>query len=88
MLLVELLNINLNAFLLLHSQLEQRQWRGILDLNPGDFISSNSRFIHMRNSVLLAMDSIATRGLDITAVDHVIHYQIPRPADTYIRRNG
>src|SRR5271156_6000560 len=42
--------------------------------------------MHTPNSVLLATD-IAARGLDITAVDHVIHFQIPRSADTYIHRN-
>ncbi|KAF8814834.1 P-loop containing nucleoside triphosphate hydrolase protein, partial [Phlegmacium glaucopus] len=71
--LVELLNIN--AFPL-HSQLEQRQRLKNLD-----------RFMHTANSVLLATD-IAARGLDITGVDHVIHFQIPRSADTYIHRNG
>jgi len=45
------------------------------------------RFKTTPNSVLLATD-IAARGLDITAVDHVIHYQIPRSADSYIHRNG
>jgi len=39
------------------------------------------------NAVLLATD-IAARGLDIPAVDHVIHFQIPRTADTYIHRSG
>jgi superfamily II DNA/RNA helicase len=39
------------------------------------------------NSVLLATD-IAARGLDIPAVDHVVHFQIPRSADTYIHRSG
>ena len=43
--------------------------------------------MHTPNSVLLATD-IAARGLDITGVDHVIHFQIPRSADTYIHRNG
>lgn len=45
------------------------------------------RFKNTTNSVLLATD-IAARGLDIPAVDHVIHFQIPRSADTYIHRNG
>ncbi|PPQ66809.1 hypothetical protein CVT26_009656 [Gymnopilus dilepis] len=71
--LVELLNIK--AFPL-HSQLEQRQRLKNLD-----------RFTKTPNSVLLATD-IAARGLDIPAVDHVIHFQIPRTADTYIHRNG
>ncbi|KAF7325815.1 ATP-dependent RNA helicase MAK5 [Mycena kentingensis (nom. inval.)] len=71
--LTELLNIK--AFPL-HSQLEQRQRLKNLD-----------RFKSTPNSVLLATD-IAARGLDIAAVDHVIHYQIPRSADAYVHRNG
>lgn len=71
--LTELLNIK--AFPL-HSQLEQRQRLKNLD-----------RFKSTPNSVLLATD-IAARGLDIPAVDHVIHYQIPRTADAYVHRNG
>ncbi|KAM6503417.1 ATP-dependent RNA helicase [Amanita muscaria] len=71
--LTELLNIK--AFPL-HSQLEQRQRLKNLD-----------RFKLIENSVLLATD-IAARGLDIPAVDHVIHYQVPRTADAYIHRNG
>ncbi|KAJ7598923.1 ATP-dependent RNA helicase [Mycena floridula] len=71
--LTELLNVK--AFPL-HSQLEQRQRLKNLD-----------RFKNTPNSLLLATD-IAARGLDIAAVDHVIHYQIPRSADTYIHRNG
>ncbi|KAH0581449.1 hypothetical protein H2248_012530 [Termitomyces sp. 'cryptogamus'] len=71
--LMELLNIK--AFPL-HSQLEQRQRLKNLD-----------RFANTPNSVLLATD-IAARGLDIPAVDHVIHYQIPRSADAYVHRNG
>ncbi|GLB42109.1 putative major facilitator superfamily protein [Lyophyllum shimeji] len=71
--LTELLNIK--AFPL-HSQLEQRQRLKNLD-----------RFSNTPNSVLLATD-IAARGLDIPAVDHVIHFQIPRSADAYVHRNG
>ncbi|EPQ52206.1 DEAD-domain-containing protein [Gloeophyllum trabeum ATCC 11539] len=71
--LMELLNVK--AFPL-HSQLEQRQRLKNLD-----------RFKSTQNSVLLATD-IAARGLDIPAVDHVIHYQIPRSADVYVHRNG
>ncbi|EGO03781.1 hypothetical protein SERLA73DRAFT_46424 [Serpula lacrymans var. lacrymans S7.3] len=71
--LMDLLNVKVFP---LHSQLEQRQRLKNLD-----------RFKSTPNSVLLATD-IAARGLDIPAVDHVIHYQIPRSADTFIHRNG
>ncbi|KAI5122092.1 hypothetical protein M0805_002214 [Coniferiporia weirii] len=67
--------LELNAFPL-HSQLQQRQRLKNLD-----------RFKSTPHSVLLATD-VAARGLDIPAVDHVIHYQIPRSADVYIHRNG
>ncbi|KAI0676448.1 DEAD-domain-containing protein [Trametes maxima] len=60
----------------LHSQLEQRQRLKNLD-----------RFKSTPNAVLLATD-IAARGLDIPAVDHVVHYQVPRTADAYVHRNG
>ncbi|KAH9899306.1 DEAD-domain-containing protein [Cubamyces lactineus] len=71
--LLELLGIH--AFPL-HSQLEQRQRLKNLD-----------RFKSMPGAVLLATD-IAARGLDIPAVDHVVHYQAPRTADAYVHRNG
>jgi len=60
----------------LHSQLEQRQRLKNLD-----------RFKSTPRSVLLATD-IAARGLDVPAVDHVVHYQAPRAADAYVHRNG
>lgn len=60
----------------LHSQLEQRQRLKNLD-----------RFKSASDGVLVATD-VAARGLDIPAVDHVIHYQVPRTADAYVHRNG
>ncbi|OSD01508.1 DEAD-domain-containing protein [Trametes coccinea BRFM310] len=71
--LMELLDIHAYP---LHSQLEQRQRLKNLD-----------RFKSTPNAVLLATD-IAARGLDIPAVDHVVHYQAPRTADAYVHRNG
>ncbi|KAF8527117.1 P-loop containing nucleoside triphosphate hydrolase protein [Gautieria morchelliformis] len=60
----------------LHSGLQQKQRLKNLD-----------RFKSTSNSVLLATD-VAARGLDVIAVDHVIHYQVPRSADAYVHRNG
>ena len=71
--LLELLELKVYT---LHSQLEQKQR-----------LKNLERFKSTPNSVLLATD-IAARGLDIPSVDHVIHYQIPRSADTYVHRNG
>jgi len=76
----------------LHSQLEQRQRLKNLDrfVIRQDSCSSQINFCSFKtipNAVLLATD-IAARGLDIPAVDHVIHFQIPRTADAYIHRSG
>jgi ATP-dependent RNA helicase DDX24/MAK5 len=70
-----LTNLDVSAYPL-HAQLEQRQRLKNLD-----------RFKSATNSVLLATD-VAARGLDIPAVDHVIHFQLPRTADAYVHRNG
>jgi ATP-dependent RNA helicase DDX24/MAK5 len=38
-------------------------------------------------SILIATD-VAARGLDIPGVDLVVHYHVPRAADTYVHRSG
>lgn len=60
----------------LHSGMQQRARLKALD-----------RFREANFMALLATD-VAARGLDIPAVEHVIHYQLPRTADTYIHRSG
>lgn len=66
----------------LHSQLQQKQRLKSMDR----FRASRQPAIG-GSAVLLATD-VAARGLDITAVDHVVHFQIPRTADTYVHRCG
>lgn len=39
------------------------------------------------SSILVATD-VAARGLDIKGIDFVIHYHVPRTADTYVHRSG
>jgi ATP-dependent RNA helicase DDX24/MAK5 len=51
------------------------------------FSHSGDSFKSSDNMVMLATD-VAARGLDVPAVDHVVHYQLPRTADTYIHRSG
>lgn len=66
----------------LHSQLQQKQ-----RLKNMDRFKSNKQPSIGASAVLLATD-VAARGLDIPAVDHVVHFQIPRTADTYVHRSG
>lgn len=60
----------------LHAEMQQKQR-----------IKNLERFRDNENAILIATD-VAARGLDIPLVDLVIHYQIPRHADTYIHRAG
>ncbi|KDN39330.1 P-loop containing nucleoside triphosphate hydrolase protein [Tilletiaria anomala UBC 951] len=71
----------------LHSNLQQRQRLRNLDNFRSANLSSSNSGAGKGSAVLLATD-IAARGLDIPAVDHVVHYQIPRSADTYVHRSG
>lgn len=70
-----LANLNLTA-LPLHSQMAQKAR-----------LRSLERFKASRNAILIATD-VAARGLDIKEVDQVLHYHVPRAADTYIHRSG
>ncbi len=60
--LLELLQVPCFA---LHSSMQQRQRRKNLDRLRG------------KECILIATD-IAARGLDVPAVQHVIHYQLPK----------
>ncbi|RFU81257.1 atp-dependent rna helicase mak5 [Trichoderma arundinaceum] len=68
-------NLGLSA-LPLHSQMIQKAR-----------LRSIERFTAASNSILVATD-VAARGLDIKEVDQVLHYHVPRQADTYIHRSG
>lgn len=50
-------------------------------------LRSLERFKATDNGILVATD-VAARGLDIPHVDHVVHYNLPRTADTYVHRSG
>ncbi len=41
---------------------------------------SPSRFTSSKSGVLVASD-VAARGLDLPAVEHIIHYQVPRNSE-------
>jgi ATP-dependent RNA helicase DDX24/MAK5 len=57
------------------------------DLQQKQRLKNLERFAASENALLVASD-VAARGLDIPAVDHVIHYQMPRSLDIYIHRSG
>ncbi|KAG9380190.1 SrmB Superfamily II DNA and RNA helicase [Pyrenophora tritici-repentis] len=50
-------------------------------------LRSIERFKERPGSILVATD-VAARGLDIPRVELVIHYHLPRAADTYVHRSG
>ncbi|RMZ68744.1 hypothetical protein GMOD_00002571 [Pyrenophora seminiperda CCB06] len=50
-------------------------------------LRSIERFKERPGSILVATD-VAARGLDIPNVELVIHYHLPRAADTYVHRSG
>jgi ATP-dependent RNA helicase DDX24/MAK5 len=50
-------------------------------------LRSIERFKERPGSILVATD-VAARGLDISKVELVIHYHLPRAADTYVHRSG
>ncbi|XP_064083303.1 ATP-dependent RNA helicase DDX24-like [Macrobrachium nipponense] len=50
-------------------------------------LKSLEKFSSSSVALLLATD-VAARGLDIPNIQHVIHYQTPRTAETYIHRSG
>jgi ATP-dependent RNA helicase DDX24/MAK5 len=68
-------NLDLPA-LPLHSQMPQKAR-----------LRSIERFTERPGSILVATD-VAARGLDIPGVELIIHYHLPRAADTYVHRSG
>ena len=57
------------------------------DLNQRQRESTLSRFRSKRFNILIATD-VASRGLDIATVSHIINYDIPDDAETYFHRIG
>lgn len=48
---------------------------------------NTARFKEKTNAILVATD-VAARGLDISGIEHVLHYQIPRTSESYVHRSG
>lgn len=68
----------------IHSSMIQKQ-----RLRALERFSRNSEMAKKqgKSSVLIASD-VAARGLDIDNIQHVVHYHLPRTADTYVHRSG
>jgi ATP-dependent RNA helicase DDX24/MAK5 len=76
-------NLNIVA-LPLHSQMPQKARLRSLERFAD---ATSSAALKTSTSVLVATD-VAARGLDIPEVDMVLHYHVPRAADTYVHRSG
>ncbi|KAK0558237.1 ATP-dependent RNA helicase [Tilletia horrida] len=83
----------------LHSQLQQKQrlknldrFRAVnlsqTDANANANANAKTGAGKMPASAVILATDVAARGLDIKGVDHVVHYQLPRSADTYVHRSG
>ncbi len=57
------------------------------DLNQRQRENTLSRFRNKKFNILIATD-VASRGLDITTVSHIINYDIPEDVETYFHRIG
>jgi ATP-dependent RNA helicase DDX24/MAK5 len=74
-------NLNLPA-LALHSGMPQKARLRSIERFTAPRSSNDDN-----GSILIATD-VAARGLDIPSVQLVIHYHLPRTADTYVHRSG
>ncbi|KMU75445.1 ATP-dependent RNA helicase mak5 [Coccidioides immitis RMSCC 3703] len=71
-------NLNLPTFALHSSMAQKARLRSVERFSS---LSSDP------SSILVATD-VAARGLDIKGIDLIVHYHIPRTADTYVHRSG
>ncbi|KAF2641085.1 DEAD-domain-containing protein, partial [Massarina eburnea CBS 473.64] len=68
-------NLDLPAFPLHSGMIQKARLRSV------------ERFTQRPGSILVATD-VAARGLDIPGVELIVHYHLPRAADTYVHRSG
>lgn len=71
----------------LHGQMQQQQRLRNLDRFKKRMTAPGTAPAAAQTTVLLATD-VAARGIDVQGIDHVVHFQIPRSADTYVHRSG
>lgn len=76
-------NLNVNA-LALHSGMPQKARLRSVER----FTQGQGKATGKGGPVVLVATDVAARGLDIANVDLVVHYHLPRAADTYVHRSG
>lgn len=74
-------NLNLNAIALHSGMAQTARMRSI------ERFSGKNATGKVAPAILIATD-VAARGLDIPSIDLVVHYHLPRAADTYVHRSG
>lgn len=75
-------NLEVNALPLHSGMIQKARLRSV-----ERFTESKNGNKAVKSSVLITTD-VAARGLDIPDVELVIHYHLPRAADTYVHRSG
>ncbi|GME69913.1 unnamed protein product [[Candida] boidinii] len=68
----------------LHSSMIQKQRLRSLER----FNENSAKAIKNKTSSVLIASDVASRGLDIPNIQHVVHYHLPRSADLYVHRSG
>lgn len=71
----------------LHSNMTQKQRLKQFENFQANILSKDQAGGKPKAKVMIASD-IAARGLDIKGIQYVVHYHLPRKADTYIHRSG
>lgn len=76
-------NLRINTFQI-HSSMTQKNRL----LNLERYLQQSVKNSSEGKSTVLVASDVAARGLDIPEIKHVLHYHLPRTADTYIHRSG
>lgn len=74
-----------NASVLTHLNLEPIMLHGKMEQKQR--LKNLENFKENENSLLVATQ-VAARGLDISNVQHVVHYQVPTTTEDYVHRSG
>jgi len=82
--LLQSLNLPLTTISPLHSNMPQKSRLRSLERFSG---TSTPNGTVSTTSILIATD-VAARGLDIKGITTILHYHVPRTADTYVHRAG